>query len=355
MNKVFGNCGVIMTLVALMTNPLMAQYPDTVKIMTYNINAEGHGSGSYTDIATVINALDPVICGIQKVDSCDSRNSQYVLKYLGDQASMFFTFAAAQTNYGGSPGSYGIGFLSDREPQSVRRLSIPKGSASEDRAALEIGVTIGGQAARIIVTHLDPMSATNRIAQIQKIISWIDSGAAATVPAIIMADFNAQPAESSIKLLTDVGCAFVKGLNGTILDSTQKINHVLYRPESRWKVIDAGNPVYSASNRNPLWALMQLLPGSAVKMPLKTAPLVRSKLWCNGREVGCVLSLRAIVTMRLFDASGRQVRAIASGQLLDAGWHSFDIGRLGLTKGMYFLESSINGAKSLEKIFLIPR
>ena len=355
MKKVFDAFGVTVAIVAFMTNPLMAQYPDTVKIVTYNINAEGHGSGSYSDIAAIINALDPAICGIQKVDSCNSRNSQYVLKYLGDQASMFSTFAAAQTNYGGSPGSYGIGFLSDKEPQSIRRLSIPKGSASEDRAALEIGVIIGDQAARLIVTHLDPMSLANRTAQIQKIISWIDSGGSAIFPAIIMADFNAQPTESSLKLLTDVGFAFVKGLNGAILDSTQKINHILYRPEGRWKIIDAGNPVYSASNRNPLWSLMQLLPGSAAKMPQKTDRLAQSKLWRNGREIGYLLSERAAITMRFFNASGRQVRTIVSGQLLEAGKHSFDLGGIGLTKGMYFLQSSINGVKELEKISINPR
>ena len=38
-----------------------AQYSDTLKVMTYNINAESHGSGSYADIAEVINAINPDI------------------------------------------------------------------------------------------------------------------------------------------------------------------------------------------------------------------------------------------------------------------------------------------------------
>jgi endonuclease/exonuclease/phosphatase family metal-dependent hydrolase len=357
MKKVLGACSVIAMFIALMANPAAAQYADTVKIMTYNINAEGHGSGSYSDIATVIKAIDPTICGVQKVDSCDSRNSQYVLKYLGDEASMFSTFAAAQPNYGGNPGSYGIGFLSDKEPKSARRLSIPKGSASEDRAALEIGVTIAGERVRVIVTHLDYANATNRTAQIQKIIPWIDSGAAATIPAIIMADFNAQSTESSLKLLTDAGFTFVKGLNGVILDSTQKINHILYRPESRWKVIDAGNPVYTASNRNPLWALLSLLNpvGIITSKPENAGTIAKPRINSGDKEICCLLPSQAVVTMRLYDPSGRIVRTLISGRLLEAGRHSFILGNAGLTQGTYFLESSINGVKAFERISIIPR
>jgi endonuclease/exonuclease/phosphatase family metal-dependent hydrolase len=356
MKKVSGRLIVVTAFVALTANSLLAQYVETVKFMTYNINAEGHGSGSYSDIATVLKTINPAICGMQKLDSCNSRNSQYVLKFLGEQTEMNYTFAAAQTNFQGSPGSYGIGFLSRSEPKSVRRLSIPKGSASEDRAALEIGITMGGEPVRVIVTHLDYANATNRTAQIQKIISWIDSGAAKTVPAVIMADFNAAPTENCMTLLTGAGFVFVKTSGGTILDTTQKINHILYRPEARWKVADAGNPVYTAaSNRNPLWALMTLLNpvGSKSGAPANVTHLARPKIAIGDQEIRFNLFSRATVAMRLLAPSGRLVRTFADGRALEAGPQVFALPKKNLTTGMYLLESTINGASSTDKIAVV--
>lgn len=94
----------------------------------------------------------------------------------------------------------------------------------------------------------------------QKIISWIDS-ISTDDPVVIMADFNAKPDENSMKLLESAGYGYVKGSNGEILDisANQGINHILFRPLSRWRVIDAGNPAYSASNRNPVWADIELI------------------------------------------------------------------------------------------------
>ncbi len=357
MNKFLGKLGLAGMLAFLTANPLSAQYPDTVKIMTYNINAEGHDTGSYSDVATVIKALDPTICGLQKLDSCNKRNKRDVLKFLGEEANMSYTFAVAQPNFQGSPGSYGIGFLSKKDPKSVRRLLIPKGSASEDRAALEIGVTIAGEPVRVIVTHLDYGNATNRTAQLQKIVSWMDSAGPKTVPAVIMADFNAQSTESSMKVLTDAGFVYVKGTNGKILDTSaqQGINHILYRPEARWKVVDAGNPKYAASNRNPVWALMSLLNPVAIKTgnPGTDNHSTRPRVNAGNKEISFVLSSRATVTMRLFDPSGRLSRTFADGKTLEAGAHAFAVQGGGLPKGTYLLESTVNGLKATGKVAVV--
>jgi endonuclease/exonuclease/phosphatase family metal-dependent hydrolase len=338
------------TLAFLLAIPLSAQYSDTVKIMTYNINAETHSDGDYTDIGDVIKAINPTIAGLQKVDSCTVTAAPvYVLKSLGQQTNMFHTFSMSYTK---NSGSYGNGFLSDSLPKSTRHCAIPKGSASEDRSALEIGVTVAGEPVRVIVTHLDYANATNRTAQIQKIIPWIDSGGARTVPAVIMADFNAQSNESSMNLFVQAGFVYVKTASGTILDTTQKINHILYRPENRWKIVDAGNPVYTAaSNRNPLWALMSLLNPVAVKpvRPEKAGNGNRPHINITNSAIRCVLPSAAVVTMRLFDLTGKKVRTIVSGQLLDAGQHSFAIKGNSLPKGTYLLESRINSVLSVEK------
>ncbi|MFA6623063.1 MAG: hypothetical protein WCS54_03035, partial [Fibrobacteraceae bacterium] len=151
------------------------------------------------------------------------------MQYLGGQTGRNYTFAATVENYGGSTGSYGIGFLSDSSALSSRRLQIS--GSSEGRAALEIGITLNGEAVRIIVTHLDPLSASTRASELKAISAWLDSAGDARIPAVIMADFNAKSTESSMDVLTGEGFVFVKDDAGNVLDTAQKINHILYRPE----------------------------------------------------------------------------------------------------------------------------
>lgn len=345
---------VVAVVVVLVTSvTLSAQYPDTVKIMTYNINAEGHGSGSYSDIATVIKAIDPTINGIQKLDSCNSRNSQYVLKYLGEQSSMQYTFGATITNFKGSAGSYGIGFLSKEAPLTTRKLAILSANPSsyEDRAALEIGITMAGEPVRVIVTHLDYSSnAANRTAQIQKIIPWIDS-VGKTDPVVIMADFNAQPTESSMKLFEQDGFVYVKGKNNKIMDTTNGINHILYRPENRWTIVDVGNPVYSASNRNPLWALMSLKDPVESKMHFADGrSFTGLKLVFSDNVLRYYLPNNAIVSVSIFCTMGRMVKKILSERQQDAGNHSICFNANGLSKGVYYVTFSINNQKFVKKL-----
>jgi len=329
-----------------------AQYPDSVKFMTYNINAESHGSGSYGDIAAVINEIDPTINGIQKVDSCNSRNSSDVLQYLGEQTNMSYTFTAAQTNYQGSSGSYGIGFLSDEAPLSVRRLQISKGSASEARAALEIDITMADQPVRVIVTHLDNANVTNRTSQLQQIVAWMDSVGTAADPVVIMADFNAQATESSMKVLTDAGFVFVKGANGEILDTAQKINHILYRPESRWSILDVGNPVYSASNRYPLWAMLKLLETTTTAVTEGSTNARNNYITISGQFVELQLMKRSSVSLEVFSLTGKRLGSLSQKRMLDAGKHTFRIPEGWAIHGMMMAMAKINGSVLTKKMII---
>jgi endonuclease/exonuclease/phosphatase family metal-dependent hydrolase len=352
----FVNPNALIIIITFTVFSSFAQYPDTAKIMTYNIYAESDthditkGSGSYANIDAVIKAINPDIAGLQKLDSCNDRNGKYVLKWLAEQENMQYEFAVAQKNF--KNGSYGIGFLMDKAPLSVRKLWIPKTGSEEDRAALEIGITMAGERVRVIVTHLDYSNAGNRTSEIKKILTWIDSAGSKTIPAVIMADFNASPTDDCMKLLTDSGFVFVKGKNGVILDSTQKINHILYRPENRWNVLDASNPHYSASNRNPLWANMKLLNPVSVTTTDKNKFPFNPRATICGQEVCYTLPYCSRVSIRLYNASGKKIRTILDSRSLEAGRHSYFILKNGLARDLYFLETSINGVKTTGKIML---
>jgi endonuclease/exonuclease/phosphatase family metal-dependent hydrolase len=331
--------------------PLTAQYGDTVKIMTYNIDYEENKNTQYEGIISVIETIDPTIAGLQKLDSCMGTGSNpcYVAQLLGDQANRSYTFVTAD------PKSYGNGFLSKQPPKSVRKLLLT-GNATYPRAALEIGVTVGGETVRVIVTHLDISGAATRTSEVQQILSWIDSGGAKTIPAVIMADFNAQSTEACMTKLTDAGFVFLKTSTGVILDTAQKINHILYRPEARWKIVDVGNPKYSASNRYPLWGLMSLVNPAAVKQPVtveNAGDMSRPQIDIGKRAIRCNVTSRAVVSLRLFNASGKRVAALVNGKVFDPGLHSFTMPENSLHRGTYVLESVINGIKTSQTIVTV--
>jgi endonuclease/exonuclease/phosphatase family metal-dependent hydrolase len=341
---------------AIMINPATvshAQYPDTVKIMTYNINAETHTDGDYADIGEVINAINPTIAGLQKVDSFSVTAAPvYVLKSLGDQTYMAYTFSKS---YAKNSGAYGNGFLSDSVPLSTRHLAIPKGSASEDRSALEIGITMASEKVRVIVTHLDYANDANRTAQIQQILPWIDSGGKATDPVVIMADFNMDDTKAPMKLFVDAGFVYVKGSKGEILDTAQKINHILYRPEARWSILGVGNPAYAASNRYPLWALMKLkdlAPAVASAEVLKNG--IDGRLSITGGRIGLNLAAASRVSLDLFDLSGRKIAALISDRMLCVGTHEFLMPEYGSRQGMGIIAATINGSTRVTKA-IAPR
>jgi len=330
---------IVVVMLCFMPVSLFAQYGDTVKIMTYNINYESNKNTQYDGIIAAIKEINPTIAGLQKLDSCMGTvsNPCYVPKLIGDQTNMFYEFVT------GDPQSYGNGFLSKQAPKSVRKIKL-SGTATIPRAALEIGVTVGGEPVRVIVTHMD-LSAANRTAEMKQIIAWMDSGGAKTIPAVIMADFNAGPTEDCMTQLTSVGFVFLKTSTGAILDTAQKINHILYRPENRWKIVDIGNPKYAASNRYPLWGLMSLLNPVSVNPPALEgvkSKAARARVSCNGKTMVLNLTARSMVSVRLLDCLGKLVATVQKPQMLSVGGHEASLSDGSLKNGIYFLECTIN-------------
>jgi endonuclease/exonuclease/phosphatase family metal-dependent hydrolase len=345
-------------LIVIMTcssSSIFAQYQNKIRIMTYNINAEKYSDGSYDDIATVIKTINPDINGLQKIDSSNTRNPQYVLKWLGEQTGRVYTFAPAIKNYKNAPGSYGVGFLSKEVPLSVRRLWIEHTSSEEDRGVLEIGITMGGEKVRVIVTHLAHEGVSYRTAQINKIIPWIDS-ISKTDPVVILADFNAAPTETSMQLFETAGYLYVKGKNGSILDTStgQKINHILYRPKESWNVADAENPKYAASNRNPVWADMELLTVSNYKLHNYSQPKnTQCQIAVCNNLLQYNLPHSATVSLSLFSSTGRKVAELTKNQSQRAGLHSFQLVSLNLPVGVYHSMLTIDDFYSTGKVMVL--
>ena len=50
---------------------------------------------------------------------------------------------------------------------------------------------------------------------------------------------------------------YVRNASGEILG---EIDHIMYRPKERWRVVEADKPTgYAASDHDPVWAILELL------------------------------------------------------------------------------------------------
>ncbi len=318
----------------------MAQYPIQLRIMTYNINAEARSDGDYTDIADVINEINPTVCGLQEVDSCsNAANKVDVLKLLGERTNMVNTFSASYQKNGGS---YGNGFLSDSFPINTRRLALHKEEtgAAEDHSALEISIKVNGEIIRFIVTQLDYSDPAVQTAELEMMIPWLYESFCGCGPVVIMGDFNAKDTAEPMKLLTEAGFVFVKGKNGKLLDTgtSQGVSHILYYPEWRWRIKDSGNPDYAASDRNPVWADMELL-DMADTIVLTTAKKNKKSFTLSLYSRGFIqydLTALANVSLHIYGISGARALRVLDNTRQGAGRYPVPIVGNRFSRGVYY-------------------
>jgi endonuclease/exonuclease/phosphatase family metal-dependent hydrolase len=313
--------------VLLSAPSLMAQYPAQVKILTYNIYAGGHGDGPYDDIAAVINEIDPDISGHQEVDSCNPRNPHDVIGWLGEQTNMYDLFAPGWKSWG--DGHYGEGLLADSQIISHRLFWVEE-PGCEDRGAIEIGITMGGERVRVLTTHLAHEGESYRAHQAEEMVKWIDSGGTADIPMVIMGDFNSRPGADAMSKYEDADFVYVRDENGDIMDN---IDHIMYRPENRWKVVEADKPThYTASDHDPVWAVLELLDpvNNDFKKLVKT---VRVKQWVMDYSKSSVnMHYNGAHTLTLLTLQGKSVASFSG-----IGKESYNVSR-NTAPGIYLLK-----------------
>ncbi len=127
----------------------------------------------------------------------------------------------------------------------------------EDRSAIEIGITMAGERVRVLTTHLAHENDTFATHQAIEMIEWMNVGGGMEVPMVIMGDFNARPGGETMSQYEAAGFVYVRDTGGQILD---EIDHIMFRPAERWRVVEADKPTqYTASDHDPVWAILELL------------------------------------------------------------------------------------------------
>ena len=110
---------------------------------------------------------------------------------------------------------------------------------------------------RFLTTHLAHENNDFRARQAKEMVDWINKGDDLKTPMVIMGDFNSRPGDRAMSHYEKAGFEYVRNSKGEIMDT---IDHIMYRPKGRWRIVDAGKPThYKSSDHDPVWAILELV------------------------------------------------------------------------------------------------
>ena len=166
----------------------------TARLMTYNIR-NGIGMDSQRDlsrVAAVINAYRPDVVAVQEVDSATRRSGGLdILVELAKLTGLKPVYAPA-IDYDG--GKYGVGLLCRKAPLSVEQRALPGREEQRTVVAAEFDGFV------FACTHLS-LTAADRVMSFP--ILWDVALRHADKPFYLAGDFNAEPGEPFIRMITD--------------------------------------------------------------------------------------------------------------------------------------------------------
>ncbi|MCL6261549.1 endonuclease/exonuclease/phosphatase family protein [Aquiflexum sp. TKW24L] len=177
-------------------------------LMTYNIyhgeNPYNLGTSNISEIADLINKINPDLVALQEVDSMTNRTKNFnpegkmdLMMELGRLTGMKSFFAKAIDF---SEGGYGEGILS-RLPVTFHAYSLPTPNGGEGRSLAVAIVDLGnGKTVNFAATHLCHEFAENRTAQvvaIKNILSELDGST------VLTGDFNFTSEEIGYSVLSE--------------------------------------------------------------------------------------------------------------------------------------------------------
>jgi len=233
----------------------------TIRVVTYNVH-HGEGMDGEFDLprlARVIASVEPDLVALQEVDQATQRSSGVnQLTELGRLTHMHSAFAKAMEFQGGG---YGVGVLSRWPLKGIEIHPLPDPPDREPRTSLTVAVRVGrsGPLIKFTSTHLDSgRDLANRMAQAEELNRVLvrDDG----VPAILAGDLNSQLQNQVLQIL-ESNWSNVSPEDPPPLVPTGRpgrVDHVLVRPFTGWKVIDASvvdAPI--ASDHRPVLVVLQ--------------------------------------------------------------------------------------------------
>ncbi|MEV6551017.1 endonuclease/exonuclease/phosphatase family protein [Streptomyces sp. NPDC051597] len=186
-----------------------AAAPQTLTVLTYNIHhgADSDNALALDRIAAVVKDSGADVVGLQEVDRHYDARSDFV-----DQASWLAERLGMQVAYGanlsldppraGAPRrEYGTAILSRFPVVAAHNTPLPRPRQGEQRGLLEADIDVNGTAVRVLNTHLEHTSQTERLAQADAVGNVVKSSSR---PTLLMGDLNAPPAAGEVGVLTRI-------------------------------------------------------------------------------------------------------------------------------------------------------
>jgi endonuclease/exonuclease/phosphatase family metal-dependent hydrolase len=266
----------ILSAIVLMLNSCSGDPPLRLRILTYNIH-HGEGMDREVDlarIAAVIRSAAPDIAALQEVDQGVERTQGF------DQPSELARLTGMEAAFGANlhleGGRYGNAVLSRWPIQQSHNRILPlvPGVGAEQRGVLAARIRIPRPTAVIteagaepellfLATHFDYRAdPSERLQCVEAIESLLAERLSELC--ILAGDLNDTPGSSTLQKLSENWAATppekrLYTIPGQTPD--RQIDHVLFRPARRWKIVSARAIEESqASDHRPLLVILELQP-----------------------------------------------------------------------------------------------
>lgn len=173
-------------------------------LLSYNIHS-GVGLDGVLDlgrVADVIAASGAELVALQEVDRFRREQSRFEDQpgVLADRLEMHLAYAANLDEEPPHPGApraqYGTALLSRLPFESSAHTLLPCFDGSEQRGLLEVTVRAGDSLLRVLGTHLQWDSETERTRQAEAIVATLDDR-----PTVLLGDLNTTPGSPAYRCL----------------------------------------------------------------------------------------------------------------------------------------------------------
>jgi len=219
--------------------PTTADQKPTLRVLCYNIH-HGEGTDKKLDlprIARLIRAADPDLVALQELDDKTKRTGGVdQTAELARLTGLHGAFGKAIDHDGGG---YGQAILSRFPLGEASVHALPGMPKQEARIAFEVRLKIDGRDLSFVTTHLDHQLAAERERQTAKLNELF---ANTDRPVILTGDLNTTPDSKAFATLTAKWTDATAGkalLTVPVNRPTSQIDHVLFRPAERFRVVSA--------------------------------------------------------------------------------------------------------------------
>ena len=176
----------------------------TLRLLTYNIHS-GVGLDGVLDLGRIADVIDSAgadVVALQEVDRFRREQSRFEDQpgVLAQRLGMHLAYAANLDEEPAHPGApraqYGTALLSRLPFESSTNTLLPCFDGSEQRGLLEAVVVSEGVTLRVLGTHLQWDSETERTRQAEAIVATLDDR-----PTVLLGDLNTTPGSSAYRCL----------------------------------------------------------------------------------------------------------------------------------------------------------